>query len=238
MKFYVYYLIDPSTRLPFYVGKGCGKRATAHLKEAEIKRCKSMVYKKIKNLLQKGTPPLVKIRKYFENEQDALNYEIFLISLWGRRVNKTGRLFNQTIGGEGTTGWRPTKKQKENMAIAMKKALMEKYGVENASHIPGVMERIIKSHHAHYNGKYWFQTEKFLSIMKDKWNVHTINKEMKECEYCKILCNVGNYNQHHGQNCYLNLLRQKYTCPHCGVESFKMANLTRYHFNNCRSINT
>ena len=31
-KYYVYALIDPINRLPFYIGKGCGNRAWYHLK--------------------------------------------------------------------------------------------------------------------------------------------------------------------------------------------------------------
>ncbi|CAB4222751.1 GIY-YIG_COG3680 domain containing protein [uncultured Caudovirales phage] len=31
-KYYVYALIDPINRLPFYIGKGCGNRAWSHLK--------------------------------------------------------------------------------------------------------------------------------------------------------------------------------------------------------------
>lgn len=233
--FYVYYLIDPSTGRPFYVGKGKGRRAKQHLGHALSSNCKSLVYKKIKSIRSKGLEPKVKIRKLFEDEFDALSYEVFLISIWGRRINGSGCLFNQTTGGDGITGYRFTEEQKARTIAATKDALLKKYGVDNPSLIPEVAERLASIQRDKHGGKYLFETEGFIKSMEGKWNVLKINAGIIDCEHCGISCNTGNYRQHHGQNCHMNPDRPKYRCPHCGKESAKKANLTRYHFDNCRN---
>jgi hypothetical protein len=94
--YYVYELIDPRVNFPFYVGKGKGNRVYFHLSEQS--RAKSDNFKKfdkIKKIRKEGYEPEVKIVKYFEDENDAYEYEEELIRTYGRRdIDESGILTN------------------------------------------------------------------------------------------------------------------------------------------------
>jgi hypothetical protein len=89
-KFYVYAFVrlDGS---PYYVGKGQGKRAY-------VKRSKGCAQ------LPKNPDQIVKLRTGL-TESAALQWEINLIRLWGRKDLGTGMLRNHTDGGDGTSGF-------------------------------------------------------------------------------------------------------------------------------------
>ena len=94
--YYVYELIDPRVNLPFYVGKGKGNRVYFHLSEQS--RAKSDNFKKfdkIKKIRKEGYEPEVKIVKYFEEENDAYDYEEELIKKYGKKdIDEGGILTN------------------------------------------------------------------------------------------------------------------------------------------------
>jgi hypothetical protein len=94
--YYVYELIDPRVNLPFYIGKGKDKRVYFHLSEKS--RAKSDNFKKfdkIKKIRKEGYEPEVKIVQYFEDENDAYEYEEKLIKIYGRRdIDEGGILTN------------------------------------------------------------------------------------------------------------------------------------------------
>lgn len=96
MEYYVYKLIDPRINLPFYVGKGKGNRVYFHLSEKS--RAKSDNFKKfdkIKKIRKEGYEPEIEIVKYFENENEAYEYEEQLIKKYGRKdIDKNGILTN------------------------------------------------------------------------------------------------------------------------------------------------
>ena len=103
-RFYVYVLARPNDK-PFYVGKGRGKRVYDH--EAEARRghrChKCNVIRKI---WRKGG----EVRRYAvfatDDEQEAYDYEIQMIALYGRDT-----LVNRTNGGDGARGMRVVRSQ-------------------------------------------------------------------------------------------------------------------------------
>jgi hypothetical protein len=94
--YYVYELIDSRVNLPFYIGKGKDKRVYFHLSEKS--RAKSDNFKKfdkIKKIRKEGYEPEVKIVQYFEDENDAYEYEEKLIKIYGRRdIDEGGILTN------------------------------------------------------------------------------------------------------------------------------------------------
>jgi hypothetical protein len=94
--YYVYELIDPRVNLPFYVGKGKDKRVYFHLSEkSRAKSENKRKYNKIQKIREDGYEPQIKIVKYFENENDAYDYEELLIEKYGRiRYDETGILTN------------------------------------------------------------------------------------------------------------------------------------------------
>jgi hypothetical protein len=94
--YYVYELIDPRVNLPFYVGKGKDNRVYFHLSEqSRVKSENVQKYNKIQKIRKQGYEPEIKILKYFENENDAYDYEEELIKKYGRKgYDKNGILTN------------------------------------------------------------------------------------------------------------------------------------------------
>lgn len=94
--YYVYELIDPRVNLPFYVGKGKNKRVYFHLSEkSRAKSENPKKYDKIQKIRKEGYEPEIKIVEYFENENDAYEYEEKLIKEYGRKnIDEGGTLTN------------------------------------------------------------------------------------------------------------------------------------------------
>lgn len=87
MKDYYTYAYLREDKTPYYIGKGRKYRA----------------YQKRKNI---NLPPKNRIIILKKNltEKEAFKHEIYMISIFGRKDNKTGILRNLTDGGEGTSG--------------------------------------------------------------------------------------------------------------------------------------
>jgi len=94
--YYVYiYLREDDT--PYYVGKGCGKRAFKFSR---------------RNIRRPPTDDKINILVSNLTEQQAFEYEKYFIAKYGRKDKGTGVLHNKTDGGEGTSGTILTEKQK------------------------------------------------------------------------------------------------------------------------------
>jgi len=121
-RFYVYTYSYPNG-VPFYVGKGTGKRIKNHLWDAKANRkLNSFTVRVIKKLLREDKEPIVE--KIIDNidEEFAFLIEEEFIRKYGRRNTNTGILTNNTDGGEGTSnakGIKRTPEQIEKMRIAL-----------------------------------------------------------------------------------------------------------------------
>ena len=94
---YIYngYILDYE---PFYIGKGCGKRFKDTMYDTT-----SFKRNKIEKLKNNGIKIItLKLVENLSND-DAINIEMELINLIGRRDLKMGPLINLTDGGEGRT---------------------------------------------------------------------------------------------------------------------------------------
>lgn len=100
-QYYVYELIDPTNRKPFYIGKGSGKRMYYHFNR--VLNNNSLDNKHLENKLKKLIKQKLKpiYRKILEtyDEQKAFNIEKEKIKEIGRN-----NLCNLTDGGEGPAG--------------------------------------------------------------------------------------------------------------------------------------
>lgn len=98
LKYYVYYLKDPITNLPFYIGKGEGRRAYRHFTGKKSKIENPYKYNKIQSLIRKGTPPVVEILIDGLDENTAYTIEVMLIKVYGRKgIDANGVLTNRVV---------------------------------------------------------------------------------------------------------------------------------------------
>ena len=99
-QYYAYLYIDPRSDEIFYVGKGClaksGKdRAFRHLDANQH----SLVARKSRKMIKEGVRPIIQ-KIDCSSEQIALDLEMGLIKLIGRKDLGKGTLLNLTDGGE------------------------------------------------------------------------------------------------------------------------------------------
>lgn len=97
--FCVYVYRDPATNVPVYVGKGRQHRPYMHLVKSSNVRLDRLIKKRTKQGFA-ITPEVI----LASSNEDAIEMEMLLISMFGREDKGTGSLFNLTDGGEGTLG--------------------------------------------------------------------------------------------------------------------------------------
>jgi hypothetical protein len=81
LKFYVYILVDPVSKLPFYVGKGKANRVFAHLAGALKEDGESLKYEKIREINKQGLKPEHLIVRHGLSEGVAFELEASLIDV-------------------------------------------------------------------------------------------------------------------------------------------------------------
>lgn len=98
-KYYVYGLFEEGVELPFYIGKGSGRRVERYSLD-DNRNHGYMLKCKIKNLKNENKKLESKILHDGLVEEDALKIEMELIKQYGKRCDNTGILFNFTDGGK------------------------------------------------------------------------------------------------------------------------------------------
>jgi hypothetical protein len=115
MTHYVYQYVDPNSGLPFYVGKGSGRRCFKHLWEAQNNLCKN---KYLQNVILQVGKPKIEIVQTFETAEDAYALERQLVERYGRRINGTGILTNIDVGGRGRASYIINSETRAKMSAA------------------------------------------------------------------------------------------------------------------------
>ena len=109
-KYYVYAYFNPEVKCyykggvcpsvkgePFYIGKGTGIRYRQHFLKSKRIGGKTPFYKKLNNLISENEDlrpqHIVKILGFFENEDDAYEYETKLINNLGSKINNVTEKF-------------------------------------------------------------------------------------------------------------------------------------------------
>jgi hypothetical protein len=119
--FYVYALIDPTTNLPFYIGKGKNNRDKSHITEVKnnkIPHGNKRLFYTIKNIVNNNLNVIIKHLESNLSEQDAFFKEIEYIKKYGRKDLNTGILTNLTDGGEGQSGWVAPSDYRQRMSVS------------------------------------------------------------------------------------------------------------------------
>lgn len=101
--YYVYMLLDPDTNIPFYIGKGMGKRARTHTCPSSLALI-SYKNSKIKEILSRNKTPIISYYLLDVSEETAFTCERALIAKYGRKDIGLGVLCNLTDGGDGSSG--------------------------------------------------------------------------------------------------------------------------------------
>lgn len=162
---YVYVLLDPRKPgdyrygkyrfkyEPFYVGKGCGGRCNVHWRqfisnvdnpEYVHNASNPLKYTRFLHMLADSVEPIVTIKHRYENEDDAFDKEVELISLI-KRVRYGGPLLNLSIGGKRgvRTGCSLTPAQRRTMS----KALNDYYATDIGQKHLAALRVTLKKHH-------------------------------------------------------------------------------------------
>lgn len=95
--------------IPFYVGKGKGKRDICHLYSSQKGSCAKEIA-----ILKNTTDAVITVHRVADNlsNDDALLLERQLIKKYGRINLGTGTLVNRTSGGQGNSGYIMSEAQK------------------------------------------------------------------------------------------------------------------------------
>ena len=108
-KFCVYGLISTLDDKVFYIGKGKKYRPSDNIATARKKK-RFYLHRKIRKIWELGGDVYWKLLFETDDEQEAFSKEIELIKAYGRE-----NLTNLTDGGEGSTGYKPTKETIEKV---------------------------------------------------------------------------------------------------------------------------
>jgi hypothetical protein len=188
--YYIYQLIDPRTNLPFYVGKGKGRRAKTHLWDVPETR---NVYKenKINDIRRNGHEPvIVYIAENIIDEQLAYDIESSLIKKYGRKgYDKNGILTNVCPNNQPPThrgktyeeiyGPLRAKEQRETRARLQK----ERGGYGPKKHSTETRKKLSELNTGPGNGMYGkIQTDKTKLLISEKLKQVTgrLNKKSKK----------------------------------------------------------
>jgi len=158
MHFYAYALIDPRTNLPFYVGKGQRYRYKCHFREARNTTKNNRKLQKIRKI--EGLGLTIVVKKLIENVSDSVAKEVeqFVIS---ECISFGLNLCNETMGGEGSVGYKHSKESLAKISAAhkgkkvsdkTKQKIAEYVSKNNPMHKPEVVAKL-SGENSHFYGK-------------------------------------------------------------------------------------
>lgn len=99
------------THEPFYIGKGKGGRYLSSLSDKYHKMKTGIV----RSIRKRGAKPIILLFAQNRTEWQTLFIENELIRYLGRRIDKSGKLVNMTLGFEGPYGMKLPREWKENI---------------------------------------------------------------------------------------------------------------------------
>ena len=245
-KFYVYGLYHND--VPFYIGKGSGKRAWNH-KGIASRGSSLPVHKKIMSM---ESEPEIKILASGLTEKEAYSKEEHVISDIGRRCKGAGPLLNLADGGDGgTSGFvvnlteeQIKKKNDALKSVDVRNRISE--GVKNSNRVLTDKGRSILS--AAHKGKVlsketrtkislskkgkpgWEKTAKQKAAVSERNKGRTLSENTKKKISDAVKKTGMTMDQKKKQR---ESVLKKVECPHCGKVGARSIML-RWHFDNCK----
>lgn len=219
--YYVYGYFD-NNLMPYYIGKGKAKRAWSKHKNINLPENKDNIIILKENLL----------------EIEALQYETFLISLFGRKNNDTGILINKTPGGYGAGSYKHTEEAKRKISESHKG---RKHTEQSKRNMSNGQKGKIYSDEARKNmsngQKGYKKTDEHIQKIIDA------NTGQKRTEEQRLKCaTYGMKDKKHSEETKEKMRIaakgrkfENVICPHCGTIGAG-GNMTRYHFDNCKHL--
>lgn len=142
-KYYVYGLYEEGSELPFYIGKGSGRRVERY--NLDDTKHGYMLLCKFQNLKNRHIKLERKILHDELSESESLKIEMDLIKQYGKRCDNTGILFNFTDGGNQPPSVELVRKiygeeKYIQMQMRRKKTFYENHFVKNFENIARVQE--------------------------------------------------------------------------------------------------
>lgn len=133
--YYIYYLMDPRTGLPFYVGKGKGNRAHHHL-ENRGRQYNDYKIAKIKKIRSLGLEPYIHYPIVgIEDEETAYYIEEVHTLMYGRKgIEENGILTNRIVGDRSPANL-PEVREKIRIARTGSKATEDTRRRRSESHL-------------------------------------------------------------------------------------------------------
>ena len=189
---YVYTLTDPRNGMPFYVGKGVGRRCHFHSWEAKNSDKPTYKLNKIRKIQNLGLD--IVVRKVEENvsHEQAKELECFLIA----EMREFGiDLTNATDGGDGRAGYVVSQETRSKLGRPKSEADKKR-----------LSEALKGDKHFYYGVP--CSDERKAAIIAGTTGVKkstTINmrkpKRKEQCPHCGIMASGGNLAKWHMNNC-------------------------------------
>ena len=243
--YYTYMLVDPRNGLPFYIGKGHGRRCFSHVREARTTDKNSHKLQKIRKIESLGLTVIVKKVEEGVSDADSQDFEMLLIE---ECLDHGIQLTNQTLGGDGSSGYRHTEEARVKISEKIKGRTVTQENKQrlsdlfrnggNPMHRDDVRLKTTGENHWNYGqpaanlGMKW--TDEQRAAQSERFSGENHPMFGKRCsEERRAAIKAATTGVKKSTTINMRKPRSKVECPHCGKVGGSNT-MHRWHFDNCK----